>query len=231
MYQINWENTSHWVNLFFIDLLAAIEVHSKPCPKCGGKLDWANFKRKPRGGPESIDHLKIEDFKTIIDKSDVPSWFLSTEPSLLIKVRMSLCCRKEGCRKRVTPPSSRFLGRKVYLELTIVMAVTRGEITLESEYLHVILAYFIQLNLIIAVRTLKRWLQFWQNKFLKSKFWTIERGNFIPPINEQKLVSSLVQCFKKINESCWWAITTALLKFLSPITETKTYRLVLFKGT
>ena len=33
----------------------------------------------------------------------------------------SFCCDREGCRKRVTPPSVRFLGRKVYLHAVIIL--------------------------------------------------------------------------------------------------------------
>ena len=54
---------------------------------CGGRLHCANYPRKPRGGcenlPQSYDY------------------------------RLSFCCDRDGCRKRTTPPSVRFLGRKV----------------------------------------------------------------------------------------------------------------------
>src|SRR5271157_4368665 len=36
--------------------------------------------------------------------------------------RFSLCCGREGCRKRATPPSLRFLGRRVYLGAVVLVA-------------------------------------------------------------------------------------------------------------
>ena len=36
--------------------------------------------------------------------------------------RFSLCCGREGCRKRATPPSLRFLGRRVYLCAVVLVA-------------------------------------------------------------------------------------------------------------
>jgi hypothetical protein len=35
--------------------------------------------------------------------------------------RYSLCCDQEGCRRRRTPESVRFLGRKVYAGLIVVL--------------------------------------------------------------------------------------------------------------
>src|SRR5579862_4247721 len=35
--------------------------------------------------------------------------------------RFSFCCAKEDCRRRRTPPSVRFLGRKVYAGLVVVL--------------------------------------------------------------------------------------------------------------
>ena len=36
-------------------------------------------------------------------------------------LRLSFCCDRDGCRKRVTPPSVRFLGRKVYLGAIVIL--------------------------------------------------------------------------------------------------------------
>ena len=35
--------------------------------------------------------------------------------------RFSFCCAADGCRKRTTPPSLRFLGRKVYLATVVTL--------------------------------------------------------------------------------------------------------------
>ena len=47
----------------------------QPCPHCGGQLDTSNIPRKPRGAGE------------------------------LESLQFSLCCRVDGCRRRLTPPS------------------------------------------------------------------------------------------------------------------------------
>jgi hypothetical protein len=36
--------------------------------------------------------------------------------------RFSLCCGREGCRRRATPPSIRFLGRRVYVGAAVIIA-------------------------------------------------------------------------------------------------------------
>ena len=35
--------------------------------------------------------------------------------------RLSFCCATDGCRRRITPPSVRFLGRKVYLGVIVIV--------------------------------------------------------------------------------------------------------------
>ena len=37
------------------------------------------------------------------------------------RYRFSFCCDRDGCRKRVTPPSVRFLGRRVYLGAVVIL--------------------------------------------------------------------------------------------------------------
>src|SRR2546427_8103212 len=56
---------------------------------CGGKLHSARYPRKPRGAPEELQ----EDYSR----------------------RRSFCCAEEGCRKRTTPASFRFLSRRGYV--------------------------------------------------------------------------------------------------------------------
>ena len=73
------------------DAEAAEWVRSGGCAHCGGPLYRSDYWRKPRGG--------------LLVPIDEPLWR-----------RFSLCCGKEGFRKRTTPPSIRFLGRRVYPE-------------------------------------------------------------------------------------------------------------------
>ena len=43
--------------------------------------------------------------------------------------RHSFCCGREGCRKRHTPSSVRFLGRRVYVGVVVVVAALRHGVT------------------------------------------------------------------------------------------------------
>jgi hypothetical protein len=85
---------SFWSFLFSIDKNLAQISRQKGCP-CGGHLHCAHYPRKPRGGGD-----------------DLPEQY---------GYRLSFCCDRDGCRKRVTPPSVRFLGRKVYLGAVVIL--------------------------------------------------------------------------------------------------------------
>jgi hypothetical protein len=88
-------------NASFPDALLALDrelagaAKLRGCPRCGAALDVADYPRKPRGGPFALadEHGR----------------------------RLSLCCRRDGCRQRVTPPSVRFLGRRVYFSAVVLL--------------------------------------------------------------------------------------------------------------
>ena len=82
-----------WPFLLAVDQDLAQTTRQKGCA-CGGRLHRANYPRKPRGA------------------DDLPPDYAC---------RFSFCCACDGCRKRVTPPSVRFLGRKVYLFAVVVL--------------------------------------------------------------------------------------------------------------
>ncbi|WP_245731956.1 hypothetical protein [Thiocapsa roseopersicina] len=83
--------------LLHIDEDLAEAAREAGCPACGGTLHQADYPRKPRGCPEPWR----EAFAT----------------------RRSFCCAQ--CRRRLTPRSVRFLGRRVYLGLIVVLACVR----------------------------------------------------------------------------------------------------------
>src|SRR5271170_3040689 len=72
-------------------------VAAAGCLKCDGPLHRSDYDRKPRGA-------------------------LIAPAGEGFVVRFSLCCGREGCRKRSTPPSLRFLGRRVYLGVVVIVA-------------------------------------------------------------------------------------------------------------
>ena len=89
------------------DARITAKVKADGCPDCGGRLDRADYPRKPRGGDIGVAGEMFEK-------------------------RRSLCCAREGCRRRRTPPSLVFLGRRVYLAITVVLAAWRATMAWSS---------------------------------------------------------------------------------------------------
>lgn len=150
------------------------------CLHCSGKLHRADYVRKPLGGPED------------------------SKPCY----RDSFCCDQEGCRKRHTPPSVRFLGRKVYWGIVVVLvsAMRHG---LKPERVRVL-----RESLGVDRRTLEHWRKWWLETFVRSSFWKAARARFMPLICEKTLPESLCQIFGADRRDR----LLDLLGFLSPIT-------------
>ena len=123
-------------------------------------------------------------------------------------IRFSLCCAKEGCRRRNTPPSVRFMGRRVYAGLVVVLvsAMTHGLKPERVQRLREVLR--------IDRRTLERWRQWWLGLFVDSAFWREARARFLPPLCQKTVPLSLCLRFEVQRRSR----LVDLLKFLAPIT-------------
>ena len=145
--------------LFRIDQDIAAEVQAGGC-FCGGVLHSARYPRKPRGMRCALD----ESYET----------------------RLSFCCATDGCRRRCTPPSVRFLGRKVYLGamVILVMAMEHGLSSKRRQQL------IEQLDL--YPQTLARWRRWWRTIFPASRCWQANRGLFIPPVDASQLPGALL---------------------------------------
>ena len=151
---------------FVLQVDRDIEAHAgaQRCSHCGDVLHRAYYDRKPRV-PFGIE---------------LPPEFAS---------RPSFCCRRDGCRRRSTPPMVRFLGRKVYLSIIVVLAaaIAQGATPKRMRAL--------KSELGIEPQTLQRWLCYWQKIFVTSPGWRYQRGNFMPPVDESCLPLSLLQSF------------------------------------
>jgi hypothetical protein len=129
-------------------------------------------------------------------------------------VRFSLCCGSESCRKRNTPPSVRFMGRRVYAGLVVVLvsAMTHG---LKAERVQ-----RLREALGIDRRTLERWRQWWLGLFVKSAFWREARARFMPPVDHRTMPLSLCLGFEvRARERL-----VELLHFLAPITTPNAWK-------
>jgi hypothetical protein len=166
-----------------IDDDLAAKAQAAGCGFCGGRLDVANFPRSPRGADELGDEYVT---------------------------RRSFCCAVDGCRRRHTPPSVRFLGRKVYLGAVVVLATalqhgpTRKSVT--------------ELSAILGInrRTLVRWRRWWSTMFAASRFWTSLRGRFVPAADETTMPASLLSRVLTTDEPA----VVMLLRLLAPISTT-----------
>ncbi len=160
-----------------IDQDAVASCIGSRCQYCGDKLDRGFYHRKPRGVPELLE----KEFS----------------------VRPSFCCRGDGCRRRLTPVQLKFLGRKVYVSVVVLLvaAMTQG---LSPKRLCTI-----SRETKVPPRTVKCWLAFWQLIFTKSPTWLYQRGMFQPPIDEDQLPLSLLQKFTE-NSDCSKAIEQSL---------------------
>jgi hypothetical protein len=114
----------------------------------------------------------------------------------------------DGCRKRTTPPSLRFLGRKVYLAtvVTLISAMLLGTTPARLARLSTVPG--------IDRRTLARWRGWWRSTFTDSGFAPIAKAVFMPPLQIAGLPVSLLDRFAGDIEQK----LTALLRFLGPLT-------------
>src|SRR6266550_4917425 len=99
LYQTILNDASFYRVLLRFDDDLAEQARREGCG-CGGKLHSARYPRKPRGAPEELQ----EEYSR----------------------RRSFCCAEEGCRKRTTPASFRFLSRRVYVASVITAKPANG---------------------------------------------------------------------------------------------------------
>lgn len=128
--------------------------------------------------------------------------------------RDSFCCGQEGCRRRNTPASVRFLGRRVYAGFVVVLvcAMIHG---LSADRLR-----RVREVLQMDRRTLERWRQWWLDNFVRSSFWKAARARFMPPLCEQTLPLSLGLTFGIERRDR----LLDLLEFLAPLTTPATWK-------
>lgn len=127
------------------DAQIAASARARRCAHCRGPLHVSNYGRKPRGG-----------LIAAAGESHV--------------VRFSLCCGQEGCRRRSTPPSIRFLGRRVYLEAVVIVASVLGLV--ERARTREPIAG-------VPSRTVGRWLAWWSGPFVKTAVFAALRARLV----------------------------------------------------
>lgn len=108
----------------------------------------------------------------------------------------------------MTPPSVRFLGRKVYFGAVVVLTTVlrHGATPVRLSRLRELFG--------VSARTVARWRQWWQEVFVETPFWRALRGQFLPPITAAALPSDLLDRFS--GEAAERLV--ALLRLIAPLT-------------
>ena len=150
-----FSNARVWAFLKQVDEAEAALWRSAGCPHCGAALHSATYPRKPHGlAPELRGDAR----------------------------RCSLCCCR--CRRRVTPPSARFFGRRFRVAplLVMVSALVAGDgARVEA----------VRRKWGIPVLTLRRWRQWWRETFAQTRAWRAKRGELAVAPGEAPLRSLL----------------------------------------
>jgi hypothetical protein len=146
---------------------------------CSGRLHCADYPRKPRG--------------------------VATEWRAGFERRFSFCC--SVCRKRTTAESVRFLGRRVYLALVVVLSSSRHAGSNSG-------TAAVRCAVAVPLRTLERWRSWWQEAFIATPLWRGAGGSFMPPLDAAGLPANLLERF--VGDAV--ARLSGLLRWLGPLT-------------
>ena len=145
--------------LLRIDRELAEQTRAQGCA-CGNVLHRGDYPRKPRGCLREV-------------RSEFES-------------RLSFCC--SVCRKRTTSKSVRFLGRRVYLAMAVVLDV--------------------------AARTLARWRSWWCEQFPLTALWRAQGARFMPAVPSAEIPGALLARFAGTAAQA----LVRMLVFLCPMT-------------
>jgi hypothetical protein len=166
--------TEFFQSLLEIDRELASVAKAAGCV-CGGVLDVSNYRRKPRG-VGAMDRI--------------------------YETRFSFCCRRDVCRKRVTPASVRFLGRKSYAAMIVIL------VTMKQEWAEAAVE--------VSRQTVRRWRDYWcricdvVSVFRRKRISLFEAGfKFEPP----EIFALFRERYRDLNLAWSWC-----LRFFAPLT-------------
>lgn len=191
MYQNLLRNADFFELLLRFDEDLARQVREAGC-SCGGVLHSARYRRKPRGGPESLGREYT--------------------------MRASFCCAEEGCRRRATPPSILFMGRKVFFGVVVLLLPILREGPSPERLRR------IEKRFAVSRRTLYRWRRWWREVVPLSRWWQGERGQMATPVDPEQLPGSLLGAFSGIEGVSDRAI--AALKRLASLSERRAEQVI-----
>lgn len=167
--------------LITIDRDLAEEFRQKGC-SCGGTLHRSNYPRSPLGL--------------------LPEYRESYEE------RFSFCCN--DCRRRTTPPSVRYFGRRWY-PAPLLLLISALMLSINEHRLSQIKRHF---GITVSESTWKRWSRWWREVFIETPFWKHARGLIPEPKNPVSMARRMLNAFRGAIDNKM----LLLLKFISPIT-------------
>ena len=137
-------NSRVWSWLEEVDRAEAARRRDEGCLLCGGVLHSASYPRKPYGLAPS---LRKKDSR-----------------------RFSFCCSE--CRRRATPASARFFGRRFHVGAVFLLVsalALRGGVRLSA----------ISRKWKIPMATLRRWRRWWREVFPETPAWRDRQGDLV----------------------------------------------------
>lgn len=155
-------NQPLYVVLTDIDVELAAAVRKRRCPHCGGPLHDGSYQRKPKNA------------ETLFGNEVV--W------------RQSLCCGREGCRKRTLPPSCIFQGARWYAKAIILVAVALKSLDNRT-------AEEVEEMLGVPTRTLREWIGYFRGEYLKTRDWLVRRLRLNAAVRNDHAVADVLRSY------------------------------------
>ena len=176
-------NASFHLLLNTIDQEFANKAKQQGCP-CGGKLHQADYPRSPFGIPAA--------FRASYDE------------------RFSLCC--DTCRRRITPPSVRFFGRR-WFPAPLLVFISALMLGVNERRCALVKRHF---GITVSESTWRRWRRWWRESFTATPFWQQAKG-LLPPA-DQVMQGPFPRVLLDIFQGKLIERINLLLQFLAPLT-------------
>jgi hypothetical protein len=174
-----------FVALLGVDKKIAEQVQRVGCRRCGeGRLDVANYPRKPQGALVAAKG---------VDEDEA------------FRMRLSFCCHREGCRRRTTPPSVRFLGRRWYLGVVVIVASVCACLGRTAEPRPCPTG--------VPWRTRRRWLGWWRGAFVSTEVFVLLCARLVGVAADTLPASIVLRLPGSVTER-----VVAMLRLLAPLT-------------
>ena len=175
-------DASFWRQLQHLDEQIAQQAKRAGCPYCQGVLHVAHYPRKVFGVRRSLLGEGYEH-------------------------RLSFCCSSEGCRRRTTPASVRFLGRRCFPGALVLLACALTQNLSRRRRAR------LGARLGVSERTLQRWRHWWRSTLPDTPWWREARSQFVPPPQSSELPSALLARFVGLGHA---EVLIGALQFLTP---------------